>query len=88
MEVGKMLEQTYVSYLEDENGKMIDFERWTYKKPKTIANKLKELYQELSRYSFYDEKLKKAKIISIYATPDGCNKEKNPVLRIPMSDII
>jgi hypothetical protein len=88
MEVGKMSKQTYISYLEDEDGRMIDFERWAYKKVKTIEEKLKMLYQELSKCSFYRSKLERAKTISVYATPDGYNKEEKPVSVLPISDIL
>lgn len=81
-----MKKQTYISYLEDGCGNRIAFERWAYKRVETILSKLKVLYT--GSYSFvYKEDIAKAKTVSIYATPDGYNREKYPVVRIPITEI-
>ena len=79
-----MKKQTYISCLEDENGKMINFERWSYKNINTIVNKLKTLYQ----YSIYKSSLEKSKTLVIYETPDGYNKNKIPVLKIAIDELL
>lgn len=79
-----MKEQTFISYLEDENGKMIDFERWTYKKVETVLKSVKELY----KHPIYSGNLKRSKNLSIYATPEGCSKGKYLVLKMPITEIL
>ena len=80
-----MKKQTFVSYLEDSNGKMINFERWNFKKVSTIQKKLKELY---TNYKWvYNDDIKKSKYLTIYATPDGYNKEKMPIVKISIEDL-
>jgi hypothetical protein len=79
-----MKKQTYISYLEDGNQKMIDFERWSHKRVETILSKLSELYKN----PFYQIYMQRAETISIYATPDGYNRDRNPILRIPVTEIV
>ncbi len=79
-----MKKQTYISYLEDSDGKMINFERWSYKKTDTIIEKLKELYQ----YPIYKKDIEKSVRIAIYETPDGYNKNKTPKIIVPIEEII
>ena len=53
--------QTYISTVYDKDDKMIDFERWSYKKINTVIKNLKLLYKA----SFYKTVLKDAKYITI-----------------------
>lgn len=81
-----MKKQTYISYLEDSNGNMINFERWGYKKTSTIIKSLKKLYNEY--YFSYKDDLMKSERITIYATPNGYEKEETPAITLKIKDII
>lgn len=81
-----MKKQTYVSYLEDENNKMVDFERWNYKKVNTVIEKVKWLYNNY--YPIYKHSLEKSKVLAIYESPDGINTSKNPVYKIPINELL
>jgi len=66
-------EQEHISFLLDSNGKMIDFERWQYKRLDTIKEKLKQLYTS----SVYKKDLEHSETIEIYKTDHaGNNKMK------------
>lgn len=83
-----MKQQTYISYLEDQQKNIIDFHRWSYKKASTIVKKLKEFYQNNKDYGYIKKDLEKAAQIAIYATPDGYNREKTPTLIIPIENLL
>lgn len=83
-----MKQQTYISYLEDQQNNVIDFHRWSYKKASTIERKLKEFYQNNKDYSYIKKDLEKTVQIAIYATPDGYSKENTPTLVIPIKNLL
>lgn len=63
-------QQTYISEVLDSNGKMIDFERWSYKRIETVIRKLKELYFSddlMSEIAFREVREQGATVI-IYST--------------------
>lgn len=68
-----MKQQTFIVYLEDQDGRMIDFERWCYKRSKTCLDAMVKLYG--SWPSLYLPQLAKAARVVCYPTPDGSNKE-------------
>lgn len=81
-----MKKQTYISYLEDKEGKRLDFERWAYKKPSTILDKLKILYNDY--YSIYKDNIEKSEYVTIYKTPDGYNKEEEPEIKMNIKELL
>ena len=81
-----MATQTYISRLEDSTGKMLDSERWSYKRPETILQKLSNGYSKY--YDLYKRQLEQAATVAIYATPDGYHMEKMPVMRVPVSGLL
>lgn len=81
-----MKKQTYVSYIENADRRMIDFNRWTFKRPETIVRKHREALARDGQ--FWRTIWKDGVILAVYATPDGCNKEPHPVLTIPLNELI
>jgi len=69
-----MKQQTFIAYLEDQNFKMITFERFSCKRLETVINQMKELLKS----SLYRACTKEAVSVAIYKTPDGYSKEDNP----------
>ncbi len=63
---------TYLTTVEDSNGRTIDFERWNYKRPSTVRQKLYNLYTEYS--GLYRKILQACTVIKCYSTPDGYNR--------------
>ena len=68
-----MAQQRYIIRLEDKEGKMVDFERWSFKKVETCIQHMVELYSTYS--NMYMPKLDKADRVVAYPTPDGCHEE-------------
>lgn len=64
-----MKKQTYIICLEDQDGRTVDFERWTYKRSQTCVDKIVELYAEWP--SLYEKNLERAARVVCYPTPDG-----------------
>ena len=62
-------EQTYIIYLENKNGILVDFERWAYKKLETCIDKTLTLH--CRGYSLYKNDLIKTAKIVAYKTNDG-----------------
>ena len=85
-----MKKQTFISYLKDAEGKTVNFERYAYKKAGTVYNNLKKYYAHLhSKWRFlYDQDINKTAYVAIYATPDGVNKEAEPVIRVSMDQFV
>lgn len=69
-----MKQQTFIVYLEDQNFKMVTFERFSYKRLETVINQM----QELLKNSLYRACTKEAVSVAIYRTPDGYTKDSNP----------
>ena len=68
------MQQTFIAILEDENKKMIDFERFADKRLATVTQKILSLYSENSSYYFlYRPNIEKASFLAIYETPNGYN---------------
>lgn len=61
-----MKEQTYISKIEDANGNVIDFERWSYKRVSTVIKKSTEFFKRMSKHNFFRERVKNAERINIY----------------------
>lgn len=64
-------EMRFLIRLEKEDGSLVDFERWSYKKAETCINKMVALYGTNS--GLYLRKLDKADKVVCYPTPDGCH---------------
>lgn len=65
-----MKKQTYVSKIETEDGRMLDFERWSYKRVSTVEKKAKEFFDVMMKYSFFKKQVKYATKITIYDNND------------------
>lgn len=61
--------QTYISYLYDQKGKRIDFERWSCKRISTVKKNMLKLWDN----SLYRAFTRNAVTVKVYATPDGYN---------------
>lgn len=68
-----MAKQTFIILLENSDGQIIDFERWSYKKVRTCIDNMVELYRTYP--SLYVPKLQGADRVTAYPTPDGYNRE-------------
>ena len=65
-------EQTYISYLCDEDGAMLEFERWGCKKVSTVIKNLCKLYCSKGCYHFlYKPSIEKAAMFKIVETRGG-----------------
>ena len=78
--------QTYVSRIENADGRMVDFNRWTLKRPETIIRKYAEALAKDE--SFWRMIWRDGVTLAIYATPDGYNADKVPVRTIPIDALI
>ena len=78
-----MKKQTYIIVLEDQGGRTVDFERWTYKRPQTCVDKIVELYAEWP--SLYEKNLERAVRVVCYPTPDGYTQAA-PVWSVPVGE--
>lgn len=65
-----MKKQTYIVKIYDGNGKMVDFERFTYKKVASVANAMTQLYNN----SLYRVCSKNNKYFDIIETPNGIDE--------------
>ncbi|MGE4353521.1 MAG: hypothetical protein AB7D36_05505 [Oscillospiraceae bacterium] len=64
------MEQTFITELQDENGMLVDFERWQDKRQSTVERKIATLYSEKSPYRFlYSKHIDRAATLVIWATP-------------------
>ena len=79
-----MKEQTFITILEDENNKMIDFERWSYKRASTVERKVKELYTKY--YYVYKKSIENSTYITLYEVT--CNGTQNEVKRYLISEFL
>ncbi len=68
-----MTAMTYLTAIEDAQGRCIDFERWNYKRSSTVRKKLMEYLNAMKKFRFFQEELRSGTRIRCYATPDGCN---------------
>ena len=66
-----MKKQTFIICLEDADGLVVDFERWSFKRAQTCIDHMIELYKT---YSIYGLSLAKAAKLVCYPTPDGYHK--------------
>jgi hypothetical protein len=80
-----MKQQTYISYIKDASGRMVDFNRWAYKRPETIVKKYAEALAKDPK--FWRTIWKDGVTLAIYATPDGYNKKPQPVITIPIDTL-
>lgn len=69
-----MKQQTFIAYIEDGNGKMMDFERFSCKRAETVRKNMTALFQN----DLYRACTKGAVSFAIYATPDGYHREDEP----------
>lgn len=85
-----MKHQTFISYLKDKDDRIIDFDRWTYKRLSTVRRKLKEFYTAYNGVgaSIIKKQLEQTKTIEIYATPDGLNPGKKPALVLTKDNLV
>lgn len=68
-----MAKQTFIICVEDQNGFIVDFERWACKKVETCIAKMIELYKTYS--ILYAPKLDGAARVTAYPTPNGYDRE-------------
>lgn len=79
-------QQTFITKLENDNNRVIDFERWSYKKVSTVEEKIKEFYKSFNGL-FLREAIKKGAVkLSIYST-EANGKNEKLVKSIPITDI-
>lgn len=72
-----MKKQTYISYIENTEGGMVDFNRWTYARPETIIKKYVDALKKDKK--FWRTIWRDGVTLAIYATPDGSNIQKPAV---------
>ena len=81
-----MMKQYYESELRDECGRMVDFERWPYKRASTVIEKLHDLYTGWAAPIYADE-LKRSVCVVVYpTTPDGY--KAGPETSIPIAEFL
>lgn len=67
-----MKKQTYIIVLEDQDGRTVDFERWTYKRAEKCVDTMVKLYGEY--WYIYSRNLEQTARVVCYPTPDGYNE--------------
>lgn len=77
--------QTYIALIETAAGKMLTFDRWSYKRPETIVKKYAEAVE--ADLDFWCMIWKGGANLALYATPDGCNTEEHLALTVPLSEL-
>lgn len=85
-----MKQQTFIACFKDAEGKTVNFERYAYKRAKTVYSNLKKYYAHLyDQWRFlYNDSITKAAYVTIYATPDGVTKEAEPVIRVSVEQFV
>ena len=68
-------EQTFITKLENNNSKMIDFERWNYKKASTVEQQVKEFYKSFDGLFLRNAIKEGATKLSIYKTETNGTNE-------------
>ena len=82
--MAKQQQQTFIIRLEDKDGKMVDFERWAYKKVETCIKNMVKTYSDHAY--LYEPTLAKADKVVAYATPGGRSDEKIPVWSVSVEE--
>lgn len=77
-----MKKQTFIICLENQDGLVVDFERWSYKRAETCIANMVKLYRT---YSIYGLSLAKADRVVCYPTPDGYTKA-DPVWSVSVDE--
>lgn len=81
-----MRQQTFISKILDENGKSVDFERWSYKRLQTVERKVKELYGSHGNACYYRKLIEESKYIAFY---EASNNEKQvEIKRYSLSEFL
>ena len=80
-----MREHTRTRFL-DKDGKMINFERWTYKRISTAKDKTIQLYQQLGQWAIKDL-LKSGVIVVSFGTVDS-NMDYTEQEQMSFSDFV
>ena len=80
-----MREHTRTRFL-DKDGKMINFERWTYKRISTAKEKTIQLYQQLGQWAIKDL-LKSGVIVVSFGTVDS-NLDYTEQERMSFNDFV
>ena len=78
-----MKAQTFITRWEDENHKLVDFERWSCKRLSTVVKKT----LLLAEHPIYRECNEHAIRIAIYRTPDGFTREDQPCWSIGTNEL-
>lgn len=78
-----MVKQSFIIRLEDQDGHVVDFERFIYKRVETCVGLLVELYKRYER--LYMPNLDKAARVVAYPTPDGYHME-DPVWSVSVEE--
>lgn len=76
------MKQTFIAYMLDDNGNVIDFYRFSYKRASAVERRIRQAMSEgnTGLMSLYRNDWMKNGVTTcaIYATPDGVSKEKMP----------
>lgn len=89
--MARCTEQTFIICLENEQGRSVNFERWSYKRLSTCISKMVLLYKELKKYSFVMEELNKTIRVVAYKsdeTTNYCTDGKNKVWSISIDEFL
>lgn len=70
-----MTQQTFIAIVENKNFEMVTFERFNCARVETVKRHMQELFKN----ALYRACTSGAVSVAIYRTPDGYNKEENPV---------
>lgn len=68
-----MKKQTFIICLEDQEGRMVNFERWYFKSMKRCVDAMVGLYRSCP--SIYRSDLERAARVVCYPTPDGYHRK-------------
>ena len=74
-------QQTFIVHLEDAQGKMCNFERFSCKRLETVRRNMRLLWES----DLYRICNKDVVVWKIYATPDGYHRELEPVSVVNLS---
>ena len=81
-----MKQQTFVTRLEDKQGRMINFERWSYKNINTVLKNVLELYS--SNLWLYNTDIEKSESLAIYKTSNDEYIEKQRIGKDELLNLI
>jgi hypothetical protein len=80
-----MAQQTFISRIENAEGKMVDFNRWSFKRPEAVVKKYSEAIKKDP--DFWRLIWRDGVTLAIYATPDGYSMEKKPCYTVNLNKL-